>query len=322
MRVGQNPAKSIEEAFQPEKVTVALVTYIPFLGGYYAEGLEVLKICLGSLWQNTDLPYDLVVFDNASAHEVRSYLVEAQRSGRIQYLVLSDKNVGKGGAWNFLFGAAPGEYIAYADSDIYFYPGWLSAQIKVLDTFPNAGMVTGIPLWSPEKFSTSTIEWAQKSPGVRLERGKYLSWEDYWRHSRSLGTDEQKARASFDSRQDYCLIYGDQRFFIGAGHFQFVAKRAVLQDILPIPTDRPMGQVRSLDIALNQKGYLRLSTSDWWVQHLGNTIRNFDKFPGKEGELTPTKEHFARGGKFWKWKPARWLLFWFYDKAFEILYHN
>jgi glycosyltransferase involved in cell wall biosynthesis len=322
MRVGQNPAKSIKEVFRPERVTVAVVTYIPFLGGYYAESLEVLKACLSSLWGNTDMPYDLLVFDNASSQEVRSYLVDAQCGGRIQYLVLSDNNVGKGGAWNFIFSAAPGEYIAYADSDIYFYPDWLSTQIKVLDRFPNVGMVTGMPLWSPEEFSTSTIEWAQKSLEVRLERGKYLSWEDYWRHSRSLGRDEQQARTSFDSRQDYCVVHGDQRFFVGAGHFQFVAKRAVLQDVLPIPTDRPMGQVRSLDIALNQRGYLRLSTSDWWVQHLGNTLKNFDSLDGKGGRLLAAEEPSAASGMLWNWGPARKLLIWFYDKAFEILYHN
>ena len=46
MRVGQNPAKFIDHVPQPERVTVAIVTYIPFLSGYYAESLEVLKVCL------------------------------------------------------------------------------------------------------------------------------------------------------------------------------------------------------------------------------------------------------------------------------------
>ena len=49
MRLGQNPAKSIEHVPQPQPVTVAVVSYIPFLSGYYAEGLAVLKACLESL---------------------------------------------------------------------------------------------------------------------------------------------------------------------------------------------------------------------------------------------------------------------------------
>ena len=60
MRVGQNPAKFIDHVPKPARVTVALVTYIPFLSGYYGESLEVLKVCLESLWKNTGLPYDLL----------------------------------------------------------------------------------------------------------------------------------------------------------------------------------------------------------------------------------------------------------------------
>ena len=71
MRLVKIPAKSIEHIPQPQPVTVAVVSYIPFLSGYYAEGLDVLKACLESLWQNTAEGYDLLVFDNASCAEVR-----------------------------------------------------------------------------------------------------------------------------------------------------------------------------------------------------------------------------------------------------------
>ena len=136
MRNGQNPAKSMDSVAQPERVTVALITYIPMVGGYYAESLDILKVCLGSIWANTQIPYDLMVFDNGSCELVRNYLAQEQQKGRIQYLVLSEKNIGKAGAWDFIFGAAPGEFIAYADSDVYHYPGWLNAQIKVFDELP------------------------------------------------------------------------------------------------------------------------------------------------------------------------------------------
>jgi hypothetical protein len=49
MRVGQNPAKSIKHVERPLRVTVAAVTYIPFLSGFYAQSLDVLKACLDSL---------------------------------------------------------------------------------------------------------------------------------------------------------------------------------------------------------------------------------------------------------------------------------
>ncbi len=315
MRIGQNPAKAISQVVQPERVTVAIVTYIPFIGGYYAESLDVLKACLGSLWENTGMPFDLLVFDNASCPEVRAYLLEAEQQGRIQYLALSNRNVGKGGAWNFIFGAAPGEYLAYADSDIYFFPGWLSAQLKVLETFENAGMVTGLPLWSPDEFSTATVRWAQEEPEARLERGRFLPWEDYWRHARSLGRDEASARAHFESCRDLVLFYRGEKYYVGAGHFQFVARRHVLQNLLPIPSNRPMGEVRSLDIGINERGYLRLSTPEWWVQHMGNTRQGIPA-----GAVVSPAPRQTSGRAMWK--PLRRLLVWVYNKTFDILYRS
>jgi len=318
MRVGQNPAKSIDFVAKPEKVTVAIVSYIPTLGGYYAQSLDVLKACLNSIWEHTNIPYDLVVFDNASCPEVRAYLRNAHEDGRIQYLILSEKNMGKSGAWNFIFDAAPGEFVAYADSDVYHYPGWLMPQIEILQTFPEAGMVTGMPMWTPPEYSTKTIEWAQANPELQAEIGKFLAWEDYWRHAQSLGAEEEKARQHFDSVEDATILYKSQRYYIGAAHFQFVARKAALQSVLPIPSERPMGQVRRLDIALNEQGYLRFCTPDWWVQHMGNTLQ--PAFASHKPSI-PTKYSF-KGSKLWGFKLVRKVVTWLYHRTFEILYRD
>jgi glycosyltransferase involved in cell wall biosynthesis len=272
MRVGQNPAKYINQVAKPARVTVAVVTYIPFLSGYYEHSLEVLKVCLGSIWENTDPPYDLLVFDNASCLEVRAWLEEAHGRKQIRYLVLSDENIGKAGAWNFIFGAAPGEFVAYADSDVYFYPGWLPAHLEAFENLPSLGMITGRPLRIPEEYSTGTVRWAESTPEVSLERGRLLPWQDFWQHARSLGLTESEARSLFDENDDLCLIYQGRRYYLGAAHYQFVARSEVLRSILPVPSERPMGQVRALDIAINASGYLRLCTEQWWAQHLGNTL--------------------------------------------------
>jgi glycosyltransferase involved in cell wall biosynthesis len=319
MRIGQNPAKKIDNVPQPEKVTVVVVTYIPELIGYYAHSLEVLKVCLGSIWDNTHVPYDLMVFDNGSCDEVRRYLGDAQERGRIQYLILSQKNYGKAGAWNIIFGAAPGKYIAYADSDVYHYPGWLDPQLKVLDSFPEAGMVTGMPMWTPEEFSTATIDWAESNVDVRLERGKFLTWEDYWKHSKSLGTEETKARDHFESTEDILVHTPAGRLFIGAAHFQFVAPKQVLSSLLPIQSERPMGQVRLLDIAMNKAGLLRFCTPDWWVMHMGNTL---DVVPGSDRIVSESKKPMKPVSSFWKRKIPRKIAAYLYHKSFEILYKD
>src|SRR4030066_2596733 len=136
MRKGQNPAKFVKQVPQPQRITVAVLNFVPFLSGFYAQALEVLKTCLGSSWANTDLPYDLLVFDNGSCQEAIDFLTDAQDEGKIQYLILSEKNMGKGGAWNIILSSAPGEIVAYTDNDAYFYPAWLSKSMEILEKFP------------------------------------------------------------------------------------------------------------------------------------------------------------------------------------------
>ena len=74
MRKGQNPAKFVDRVAKPERITVAVLNYIPFISGFYAQTLDVLKTCLNSIWAATDLPYDLLVFDNGSCQEAIDFL--------------------------------------------------------------------------------------------------------------------------------------------------------------------------------------------------------------------------------------------------------
>ncbi len=321
MRVGQNPAKFVDDVPQPAAVTVAVISYIPFLGGYYEQSLDVLKLCLQSIWDNTEAEYDLLVFDNASCAEVRQYLLDAQEQGRIQYLTLSDTNVGKAGAWNYIFGAAPGEYIAYADSDVYFYPGWLNAQLAALKALPQTGMVTGLPMLTPAKYSTATLAWAEShSDQVTIERGRFLPWEDFWRHASSLGGHEEKARQFYQDNEDICLLHEGQRYYVGAAHFQFVAPKKVLQAVAPIPSRRPMGEVRLLDEAINAQGYLRLCVDQWYAQHIGNTVPSDDFFIGKIPAANAPAQAKSARRPLWLRGPLRRLLQWVYDRSFELLY--
>jgi len=318
VRIGQNPAKFIEASPQPARVTVATVTYIPMVSGYFAQSLDILKLCFDSLWKHTQIDYDLMVFDNASCPEVRKYLLEEQSEGRIQYLLLSQENIGKAGAWNVIFGAAPGEIIAYADSDVYFYPGWLSAQLEALEKFPNVGMITGMPMWSPEEFSTSTVRWAEDTPDVTIERGNFISWENHWRHARSLGGEEARVREFFAEVEDIRLTYQGKHYYVGAGHFQFVGYKQALQSVLPILNERPMGQVRLLDVAINERGLLRLSTPEWWVQHLGNRLSEDELELG--APVVSLKGRERKRPWILKWQLAEDFLYWIYHRLFEFLH--
>jgi glycosyltransferase involved in cell wall biosynthesis len=271
MRLGQNPAKFVQTVAKPRRVTVAVLTYAPFLSGFFAHGLDVLRVCLGSLWENTDVEHDLMVFDNGSCDEVRTYLEEAYVEGRIQFLMLSERNIGKGGAWNIIFAAAPGEILAYADSDALFFPGWLSQSLRILDTFPNVGMVTSRPFRTPEEYIAATVAWAKSTPEAELEEGSFIPWETFRDFDLSLGQDEADIRRHYDATIDVRIRYRGVCAQAGASHWQFVAHRSVLQRFLPFDMDRPMGQVRQLDKRVDDAGLLRLMTCEPYVMNMSNT---------------------------------------------------
>lgn len=190
MRKGQNPAKFVKEVARPERITVALLNYIPFLSGFYAETLDVLKVCLESVRKDAGLPFDLMVFDNGSCAEVRDFLVNEKAQGRIQYLILAEKNMGKGGAWNVMLAGAPGEIIAYTDSDVLFSPNWLKRSVEILEIFPNVGMVTARPFRTPPEFIESTLKWANEN--AELEEGQFIPWEKFLEFNLSLGQTEEE----------------------------------------------------------------------------------------------------------------------------------
>jgi len=345
MRKGQNPAKFVKDVAHPERITVALLNYIPFLSGFYAETLDVLKVCLESMRRNAGLQFDLMVFDNGSCPEVREFLVKEKEEGRIQYLILSEKNMGKGGAWNVMLAGAPGEIIAYTDSDVLFSPNWLSRSVEILETFPKVGMVTARPFRTPPEFYQATLKWARDN--AKLEEGQFIQWETFLEFNLSLGQTEEENRKVYAETRDWRISYNpslrggrssrrsnlqlDEETasqqslavtsdeivaYAGASHWQFTAYKSTLQQFLPFEMDKPMGQVRQLDKRMNDAGLLRLMVFDPLAMNMSNTLGYL------RGEL--------KGGEkkkripFWKsvaeLAPIKKLLLTIYNKIFRLYY--
>ena len=313
MRIGQNPAKAAKTVEKPQRVTVAVLNYIPFLSGFYAEALDVLKVCLNSLYANTGPAHDLLVFDNGSCAEVQHYLLDEHTAGRIQFLILSEKNLGKGGAWDILFPAAPGEIIAYTDSDALFSKGWLEASLNILETFPNVGMVTSRPFRTREGLYTSTVEWARSEPLAEVTEGQFIPWKTFLEFNLSLGAEESEIRRRYDETQDIRVKYKGVTAQAGASHWQFVAYKKALLRFTPFQMDRPMGQVLKLDEGMNSAGMLRLMTIEPYAMNMSNTLpEDLRKEPQKQ---LRTKSGIAR--MILDIRPLKGLLMRFYDQIFR-----
>ncbi len=312
MRVGQNPGKNLKTVAQPNRITIAVLNFIPNQLGYFSGSFAVLQRCLESILENTPLPYDLMIFDNGSCDEVKQYLLELQANKKIQYLIFSEKNVGKGGAWDFIFNSAPGEIIAYSDNDAYFYPGWLEESMRILETYPNVGMVTARPLRTPSELYSNTMRWARETPEVMIEEGDFISYADFYEFSSTLGYSDEKLEEEYRKRGDIRLTYKGIQAFVGANHFQFVGWKKVLQSLTPFEMQKPLGQVRQLDECLNANGYLRLMTTKPLVQNMSNQV--------PENISTKPVRIQKKAFKIKNISLIKKVLLWIHDRIFTLYY--
>jgi len=289
MRKGQNPVKQLQSVAKPRRVTAAVLNHIPFLEGFYSDMLEVLKLSLESLRNNAGMEFDLLVYDNGSCKAARDFLLAEFESGHIQTLILSDRNMGKGGAWNVMLQAAAGEIVAYADNDVLYYPNWLVESVKMLETYPNAGMVTSRPFHTKPELFTADLDWAARTEGVTIERGHFTDprWaREFWL---SVGRSEDEIAADL-TLEDVRISYQGVTAYCGASHWQFLAWKKVLQEFLPLDLSKPLGQVLKLDEMINERGYLRLMTAQPFVMNLSNSVELPDqKRPQAVEEPKPKK---------------------------------
>ncbi len=296
-RIGRNPLKRIGTVRPAADVTAAVVVCIPELEGYWEEALDVLRLCLDSMLDNAGMPVDLVVFDNASCGEVRSYLREMQSRGRIQYLILSEENVGRPGAIDYLFRFAPGKIIAFTDSDVLFYPGWLRESIRVLEAFEGTGMVSGRP-WRP--VDTEEAELARENSrllkdleGVGFREGDLVPLPVLEEHAASIGAPVPDLTAL--GVEDLRVERGGVGAFGYGSHFQFVttaeAARAVGRTQISLKAAGLGSGSREWDRRLSRLGYVRLALETPLVRHLGNSLsgeRPAD-LPTEGGGRQPTR---------------------------------
>ncbi len=304
-RIGVNPARGVVSNYLPAKVTVAILTYIPYMEGYFRHKFDVLRFVFASLKKHTTIEHDVLVFDNGSCKPIVDFLQGLKQDGEIDYLILSSRNLGKIGAFKVLFNAAPGEIVAYTDDDILFYPGWLKAALEIMDTYPKVGMVSGIPVRDNAARARESLQaWIATQPEDLVfmqEKEIPDEWESDW--AISTGRDPVKHLQQLKGKTDLFLSLNGVEVYGSASHFQFVAPKKVILDSLPAEwSGKLMGAMVELDEAVDRQGYLRLSTIKRFVRHIGNTlseemVREADKLGLKVNLIIKPR-----------WRNRHWLL--------------
>lgn len=276
-RIGMNPSRGVKLDFSPARTTVAVLVYVPHQAGYFQNRMDVTKMTIRSILANTKEPFDLLVFDNGSSPEMVNYLQTLYKNGSIDYLLLSERNIGKLNALNMIFNTAPGEIVAYTDDDVLHLPGWLGKHLEIIDTFPDVGAVTGFYIRQRVAMSSkSTLQFADQ-PEVETERGLLMprKWEEEYliNTGRSWERYEEEVRGI----EDIIVKYKGLEAWVSAHHFQMVCPKAVLKEVLSdmLPdgwSDQVMGRMVELDDRMDEKGYLRFCTREQTMRLMGNAI--------------------------------------------------
>ncbi len=320
-----NPARKAKTYYQPEEVTVGMLTYIPSLEGYFRDRLDVLNLSINSLVAHTEIPFDFFVFDNGSCPEVIQYLRELNEKGIIDCLLISSRNLGVEGGVRILSQATIGKYFAFSNDDVYFYPGWLKAHLRILEAYPQVGMVSGSPVgFASEHANQSMTKFINRDvSGLEVtQRDRIQAWEVDW--ARSTGRDVDEHLETVKSIPHTLLRYRGVEAISSATHFQFVSPKEVIPAALPdLWQENLMAGMVEMDQAVDAMGYLRLSTTERVARHIGNSIP-----PSLQGEVEKmglnvevlsqktTKKHWILS-----FPGAGRVLRAVYDWLFKVLHH-
>lgn len=330
-----NPSRGKNLDFTPPRVTVAVLVYAPHQAGYFQHRLDVTRLTLESILANTEKPYELLVFDNGSCPEMTGFLQALYNTGKIDTLILSAENIGKLNALWRIAQAAQGKVIAYTDDDVYHLPGWLPEHLKVLDTYPNVGAVTGFYIKQRVAMSSDqTLAWVkaleEKDPSA-VQRGNLIprKWEEEFMDN--AGRTEERYQGEIEGIEDVVVSLQGVKAWVSAHHFEVLVPKNVLIEVLNqmLPggwSDQLMGRMVEMDDRMDALGYLRLTTYPQTMRLLGNVIDDeVSELARRDGIIAASATSNAKPGKragLWQNRFVRASIQKLINKLYQLLHQD
>jgi hypothetical protein len=275
MRIGDNPSKKDPNLSGYGLHRLIMPVYIPNTEGYFAQAVDVLRLCLESLRLTRKPATAVTIAANGCCKPALAVLQAEMEAGWLDQVIIHAQNRGKIDA---IIGAARACFepiVTFADSDVLFRHGWDSAIEKIFSTFPECGFVC--PFCSPnaELLYTSATLLA----GICR---RALLFEQIANHSevetflRSIGMVESYGAAE---RLGQLVIRRDGvTAGIGGGHFACSFRREVISMMPAQPALRAIcggSETNWLDTPPDRLGYWRLMADNAFVQHMGNHLESW-----------------------------------------------
>lgn len=116
-----------------DMVDICVVTY---------NRLEYLKLCVWSIIASTQIDYRLFVISDCSTDGTNEWLLEMKKRGKIDEVIINDKNIGSANSFNKVIRSTKSEWFVMTCDDMYFHRGWDEASINLINDFDDCGIVT------------------------------------------------------------------------------------------------------------------------------------------------------------------------------------
>ncbi|MGL2966844.1 glycosyltransferase family A protein [Flavobacterium sp. XGLA_31] len=276
MRSGFNPEKIKEEknVLKPHRVVV--VFYIPEIeSDYYREAGKVLDVCLDSLIKTINPETtNITLINNNSTPKVEA-VVEKYRSHLDKY-VFYNENKGKVFAvLNEVRGVFE-PFVTITDSDMLFYSGWEKSVFEVFRQFPQAGVVSPIPL-PYLTFHYNQNVFGFPSFSGQIQYGKFVDDEDielYLKGTNLPNLINRKAKYNWKEKQFVLKKKNGFTAVIGAYHVVSTYRTDQFRNVYTFPELKFQNSYETnfIDCLANPNGFFRLSTMKTFAYHIGNNL--------------------------------------------------
>ena len=284
MRIGTNPEKDKCSLLTHKQHRIIMPFWIPNVtDDYFKKQPEVLRFCLQSLIDSIDLSKtNITLINNNSCSEASKVAEEFVEKGLIDKYVVRSENRGKLEIVLAEARAAYEDYITISDADFLFFKGWENTVAKIYTDFKRAGVVTIYPC--PNLAFNHNSRWIFKS-GWKC--GSVLKEEDMNLVDKGLGHSPGKGiykslgvkKKYVWAEKQYYLEKGENRVCLGAVHALATMKRDIFKQL-------PFSKIEyvfkngyeetHLDYFSDKLGYYRLSTTQCFAYHMGNTLPDED----------------------------------------------
>ena len=216
------------------------------------DNLVFNRMCLESILANTEVPYEIIVVDNASSDGTPAYLQHLAEHFADVSVITNNANRGFAPAVNQGLAAARGQVLVVLNNDTVVPPGWVRGLVAHLDD-PTLAMVNPVTNSAPNE--------------ARVQVG-YRTYGEFISEARSRAIEREGARSALDVATMFCVAF----------------KREVYARVGPLDERFEVGMFEDDDYSrrVGAAGLRMACAEDVLVHHFGE---------GTLGSLVPTGEY-------------------------------